>query len=255
MLSPDDVTPYDFVPGTMTASSIATVNGADSWFGLLPRVIYPPLRMALQWIGEMTLGKELADQQELSSLRATGLFARLSGRVILVNNVFGLEYARSLPPNVVMVGPMLEKKWQASVSVARREYVQQLSAADAAWLSHSENGRITPVIWVSMGTIAPLNQRQVLELFTAFERGTREGLFRVLWKLDPSDHGFLPPTMPPSQHLRVTTWVSSQLGVLAHEATQVFLSHCGINSVHESVYIGTKLLCIPILADQAGQSR
>jgi UDP:flavonoid glycosyltransferase YjiC (YdhE family) len=41
------------------------------------------------------------------------------------------------------------------------------------------------------------------------------------------------------------------MGVLAHAATKVFLSHCGINSVHESVYLATKLLCIPILADQA----
>lgn len=251
MMSPDDVAPYDFVPGVMTASSISTVSGPESGYGLLLRTIYPPLRVFIRWIGELTTGAELEAEQKRVGVKPTGLFTRLAGKVVLVNNVFGLEYARSLTPNVVLVGPMLEKKWQP-LTQARAEYVNELSIEDKSWLDwRSSSGGTLPVIWVSMGTIAPLNMRQVNELYTTFALGVRSGKFRVLWKLDPSDHKYLPTHLPDSNMLRITTWVSSQLGVLAHEATQIFISHCGINSVHESVYIGTKLLCIPILADQA----
>lgn len=257
MLSPDDVAPYDFIPGTMTATSIAAYNGSHSWYGLLARVVYPPLRIALRYVAAVTAERALHVQQALSNLPATHLFSRLSARLILVNNVFGLEYPRSIPPNVVMVGPMLDKKWKHDVSLAREEYRGELSSEDEAWLAlpaASKDAPAPPVIWVSMGTIAPLNERQVRELYVAFDSGVRRGLFRVLWKLDSSDHRFLPPAdaLPPSSQMRVVTWISSQLGVLAHPATQLFLSHCGINSVHESVYLEKKLLCIPILADQAG---
>lgn len=258
MLSPDDAAPYDFVPGVMTATSIAAHNSTQGWYGLLNRVLYPPLRVVLRYVAAVTAGRLLNRQQELSGLAPTPLFARMSSRLILVNNVFGLEYARPLPPNVVLVGPMLDKVWKSDVEQARAEYRTELSREDSEWLAlHADaagaDANSLPVIWVSMGTIAPLNERQVTEMFVAFERGTRLGHFRVLWKLDPSDHPFLPSTLPPQAQLRVLTWVSSQLGVLAHPATQIFISHCGINSVHESVYLEKKLLCIPILADQAGQ--
>lgn len=252
MLSPDDVAPYDFVPGTMTASSIKTVSGPDTAYGLIQRAIYPPLRVLIRQLGESASGQLLRDQQSAVGLTPTQLFTRLSGKVILVNNVFGLEYPRATPPNVILVGPMLERGFKSNAHIANEEYRTSLSPSDEAWLSWKTPAGVTlPVIWVSMGTIAPLNDRQVGEMLAAFTSGVATGRFRVLWKLDAADQKLLPSDMPDTNLLRVTTWVSSQLGTLAHPATRVFISHCGINSVHESVYLGTTLLCIPILADQA----
>jgi polyene glycosyltransferase len=250
MLSPDDVPPYDFIPGTMTAASIQTVNSRETWWGLGPRLLYPPIRMLLRAVVELTAGKELGEHQKAAGLEPSGIFTRFTGHLILVNNVFGLEYARNLPPNVVLVGPMLEKRWHSHHTQARDEYGQQLSEEDSRWLESSKG---VPVVWVSMGTISPLNERQVVELYTAFREGALSGRFRVLWKLDQKDHAYLPDAKerPSEERLKVTTWVSSQLGVLGHHSTALFLSHCGINSVHESIYLGTPLLCIPILADQA----
>jgi len=53
-----------------------------------------------------------------------------------------------------------------------------------------------------------------------------------------------------SSSFRLTRWVSSQIEVLAHKNTKIFISHCGINSAHQSIYFGTLLICIPFFADQ-----
>jgi UDP:flavonoid glycosyltransferase YjiC (YdhE family) len=50
--------------------------------------------------------------------------------------------------------------------------------------------------------------------------------------------------------VRIEPWVASQIGVLAHPNVGVFVSHCGINSVHESLYAGTPIVGLPMLADQ-----
>jgi hypothetical protein len=233
--------------------------------------LYPPLRVLLRYMAAVLFESELHKQQSLAGVVPTAFFSRMSGRLLLVNGAFGLEYARPLPPNVIMVGHMSEKPWRNDVHQARKEYEEELSEEDRRWLESpvvapssatiastgsanaAVDGSTMPVIWVSMGTISPLNERQVLAMYSAFERGTRAGHFRVLWKLERRDHAFLPPVSarPAPDRLRLVDWVSSQLGVLAHPATHLFISHCGINSVHESVYLEKGLLCIPILADQA----
>ena len=56
-----------------------------------------------------------------------------------------------------------------------------------------------------------------------------------------------------SRALRAVPWVSSQLGVLSHRNTHIFISHCGINSASETALAAggrVQLLCIPMFGDQ-----
>lgn len=256
MLSPDVVAPYDFVPGTMTAQSLSLFSGPGSGFGLVARVVYPLARVLIRLIASFTNDKVLHQQLELAGLEVGNktVFNRMAGRLVLINGFFGLEYSRPVTPNVVLVGPMLNRPWRNQVHQAREEFITALSQEDKTWLELTPSS--VPVVWVSMGTISPLNQRQVIAMYAALSQGAREGRFRVLWKLEKSLHQYLPSAAdrPSDDQMKIVVWVSSQLGVLAHPHTKVFLSHCGINSVHESVYLEKKLLCIPILADQAGES-
>ena len=69
-----------------------------------------------------------------------------------------------------------------------------------------------------------------------------------MWKLDQSHVLQLPPLS--MSNFRFVKWISSPLGFLAHPKVDLFISHCGINSVHESIWLGTSILCIPIIGDQ-----
>jgi hypothetical protein len=44
--------------------------------------------------------------------------------------------------------------------------------------------------------------------------------------------------------------VPSQLALMQLPALRLFISHCGINSAHESLFFAKPLLCVPLFADQ-----
>jgi UDP:flavonoid glycosyltransferase YjiC (YdhE family) len=72
--------------------------------------------------------------------------------------------------------------------------------------------------------------------------------FRTLWILRPDQASRLPSARPPT--LRVLDWGPSPAAVLSHPNVKVFVSHCGINSVYESIHAGTPIVGIPMFADQ-----
>jgi MGT family glycosyltransferase len=78
--------------------------------------------------------------------------------------------------------------------------------------------------------------------------GLSSDTFRVVWVVRPTLLEGIPPDLP--ETIRVEPWVPSQRAVLEHPNVRVFVSHCGINSAHESLAAGTPLVGIPLFADQ-----
>jgi hypothetical protein len=81
---------------------------------------------------------------------------------------------------------------------------------------------------------------------------------RILWSISNSSHHGGPDAMelygvPPffTRHKGILAlpWVS-QPAVLAHPAVKLFLSHCGLGSVHESLVAGKPIIGLPFNADQ-----
>src|SRR5262249_30897627 len=72
--------------------------------------------------------------------------------------------------------------------------------------------------------------------------------FRTLWVVPSDLLKLLPPKLPAS--IRVEHWVPSQLAVLQHPNVRAFVSHCGTNSVQESVHAGTPIVGIPLFGAQ-----
>ena len=72
--------------------------------------------------------------------------------------------------------------------------------------------------------------------------------FRALWILASDQTVHLPAPLRPG--VRVLEWGPPPLAVLGHPNVAVFVSHCGINSVHESVRAGTPIVGLPMFADQ-----
>jgi MGT family glycosyltransferase len=108
-----------------------------------------------------------------------------------------------------------------------------------AWLTTGP-----PVVYVSLGTLAVAPPEQLEKMVAAFSGDA----FRVLWFLKDAQAARLPSPLPST--IRILDWGPPPLAILAHPNVKAFISHCGINSVHESLHAGTPIIGIPMLADQ-----
>jgi len=146
---------------------------------------------------------------------------------MLVCTTFGVELARPLPARIQMVGPILPRNSQS------------LDPELQAWLDEPAKA---PVVFMSFGTLSCLEPWQVRALLEALAQEP----VRVLWALRESEQRLL-PSIP--THMRICVFLPQQT-VLAHAAVQCFVSHCGMNSVSESLYFAKPLLALPIFGDQ-----
>ncbi|CAM0903416.1 unnamed protein product [Alopecurus aequalis] len=122
--------------------------------------------------------------------------------------------------------------------------------------------RQTPasVLYVSFGTTSSLRAEQIEELAAAL-RGSKQ---RFIWVLRDADRGDIFAEAGESRHekllseftrdteetgLVIIGW-APQLEILAHAATAAFMSHCGWNSIMESLSHGKPILAWPMHCDQ-----
>jgi UDP:flavonoid glycosyltransferase YjiC (YdhE family) len=209
--------PADHLPLLFSGRSRAQVKWWD-------RLAAPMLRTVGNVMAGATVGRDLNRQRQSRGLAAVDIHERQRDTTILVNGAFGLEYERPLPANVHMVGVMLPPAPPA------------LGADEAAWLADGP-----PVIYCNLGTLAVAPTGQIDKMADAFNRGP----WRVLWTLRPRDRW---PVVAP--HVRLVEWGSPPMAVTSHPNVRVFVSHCGINSVHESITAGVPLVGLPMFADQ-----
>jgi UDP:flavonoid glycosyltransferase YjiC (YdhE family) len=219
MVSEALLPPAAGVPLMLTGRSRATLSFID-------RAMYHPLRL----LG-VTMARRLA-RRALEPVRAArGLppadpIMRAAGRRVLVNTAFGIEYERPLPPEIHLVGPMLDDEDPG------------LTPELDAWVSAGP-----PVVFGNLGTLAA----PAAAFVTALARGLDDAAFRTLLVLRGEAADIARRTSP---GLRIESWVPSQMAVLRHPNTRAFVSHCGVNSVHEAVICGVPIVGIPLFADQ-----
>lgn len=212
--------PAPQVPLLMSGQSIHRI-------GAVQAALDPIIRRLMFAVLSHTVGRQYHALRSSRQLPTVGLDDALRRVLILVNGAFGLEYPRPLPPNVEMVGPMLSAD------------VPALPPELAGWLANGP-----PVVYVNLGTVSIASAPQLASMASAITAGD----WRALWVMKPAQAALLPGPLPDS--VRITNWVPSPRAVLAHPNVRVFLTHCGINSVHESLVAGTPIVGIPMLADQ-----
>ncbi|PWA56053.1 UDP-glucuronosyl/UDP-glucosyltransferase [Artemisia annua] len=157
-----------------------------------------------------------------------------------------------LPP-VYPVGPIIDHdgpvKWHANRS--SHEKINE-------WLDQQPS---LSVVFLCFGSMGSLNRAQLLEIATGLERTG----YRFLWaireppkrKLElPNDYENLDDKLFPDGFLNRTAgrglvcgWVS-QVSVLAHKAIGGFVSHCGWNSILESIWYGVPIAAWPLYGEQ-----
>ena len=116
------------------------------------------------------------------------------------------------------------------------------------WLDKFSDGS---VLYVCFGSQIQLNQPQIEALATGLERSNT----RFMWVVKSNEwvpHGFEERVV--NRGLVVKGW-APQVKILSHKAIGGFLSHCGWNSVLESIVAGVMVLCWPMEADQFVNAR
>lgn len=120
------------------------------------------------------------------------------------------------------------------------------------------------VVYVSFGSQNTIGSSQMKELAKGLEKSEKpfvwvvrpplgfdmKGEFRKEWLPD----GFEERMRETKQGLIVKNW-APQLEILSHKSTAVFLSHCGWNSIMESLSRGVPIVAWPLGAEQVYNSK
>ena len=170
---------------------------------------------------------------------------------ILVNTVLELEshvidsFVDGTTPPVYTVGPLLNSNHGDDQKVIR-------------WLDDQPP---SSVLFLCFGSIGALNKDQVKNIAISLENSG----YHFLWTLrrpppkgtiaDTSDYTDFKQVLPQefldrtSKIGKIIRWVP-QAAVLAHPAIGGFISHCGWNSILESIWYGVPIATWPMFAEQ-----
>jgi UDP:flavonoid glycosyltransferase YjiC (YdhE family) len=116
------------------------------------------------------------------------------------------------------------------------------------WLNSKANNS---VIYVNFGSIAVMTPQQLVELGW----GLANSKFMFLWIIRPDsvvgESMILPPEFVEETKGRglITSWCPQE-EVLNHSSIGGFLTHCGWNSIIESICAGVPMICCPFFSDQ-----
>ncbi|KAK4752174.1 hypothetical protein SAY87_020972 [Trapa incisa] len=200
------------------------------------------------------------------SLRQTGRACKASA---VIFNTFEpldrdvLEALSTVLPRIYPVGPLnlllSQEQLPASSRVSKTATVGGGGASfweeDRECLEWLESRKPKSVIYVNFGSIAVATAQQLVE----FAWGIANSGQNFLWVIRPDLMARgkpLPTEFTDVTRGRglVTSWVPQE-EVLGHPSIGGFLTHCGWNSILESISNGVPMLCWPFGADQPTNCR
>nr|KYP63086.1 Kaempferol 3-O-beta-D-galactosyltransferase [Cajanus cajan] len=118
------------------------------------------------------------------------------------------------------------------------------------WLDKQK--KRSSVAYVSFGTVVTPPPHEVVAVAEALEASG----FPFLWSLKEHLKGLLPKGFleRTKEHGKVVSW-APQTQVLGHGSVGVFVTHCGSNSVFESMCNGVPMICRPFFGDHGLSGR
>jgi hypothetical protein len=147
------------------------------------------------------------------------------------------RWNREIPLKMWPVGPLC---------LASEPVVGTLDPEISDWLD-SRLAMDRPVLYVAFGSQADPSRAQLEEVATGLDRSDVDFLWVVRSKWfdqeNPFENRF-------GERGKVVRGFVNQLGVLSHKAIKGFFSHCGWNSVLESISMGVPILAYPMAAEQ-----
>ncbi|KDP31328.1 hypothetical protein JCGZ_11704 [Jatropha curcas] len=148
--------------------------------------------------------------------------------------------ADDLLPNVIPVGPLLSSNNSSG----------SFFSQDSSCLTWLDKHPLQSVIYIAFGSTTKFNQQQFEELAIGLELIGKP----FLWVVRPDFTNWMTTEYFDNLQKRVgnigklVEW-APQEKVLSHPSISFFLTHCGYNSVLESISLGVPMLCWPYYAD------
>ena len=152
-----------------------------------------------------------------------------SGHDIIVGSSMRLDPYRRPHYNVHLTGP-----------IVRQDVGEEIDHELRNWLNE-HSGK--PVVYVAFGTLAALTESEL----NAIIKGLQGVEASVLWSASSMQE--MIPRMPIAHSFKVREFLP-QSAVLKHPAVKLFITHCGMNGMIESLYSGKPVLAIPFFGDQ-----
>ncbi|XP_057845976.1 anthocyanidin 3-O-glucosyltransferase 7 [Cryptomeria japonica] len=207
----------------------------------------PPLRSAhLPWLygGEYMFRHGIRMGKESAKIKW-----------ILFNTFYELEPGvaddLSKEVGVYPIGPLISPEFLDDDRTISTMATPSFWEDDMECLEWLEKQDKQSVVYVAFGSVAIWNNRQVEEIALGLEATQRP----FLWVVRSDGMNGVGTVLPAGFLDRVrdrgfiVSW-APQLEVLSHPSIACFVSHCGWNSVQESIAMGVPMLCWPYFADQ-----
>ncbi|OWM77192.1 hypothetical protein CDL15_Pgr028829 [Punica granatum] len=107
------------------------------------------------------------------------------------------------------------------------------------------------VLYINFGSVAFLTSQQLIEFAMGIANSKHPFLWIIRADLVNGDSAILPPEFNEKTKGRafIVAWCPQEK-VLNHPSVRGFLTHCGWNSVTESMSAGVPMLCWPYFSDQ-----
>ncbi|KAM6578205.1 hypothetical protein CsatB_030042 [Cannabis sativa] len=169
---------------------------------------------------------------------------------IIVNSFEGLEahgansFNNGETPPIYMVGPVVNFKGQPHSST---DHVQNNRIFK--WLDEQPQ---SSVVFLCFGSVGTFDASQLREIASGLECSGH----RFLWSIRVQQPTIIDEILPEgflerigSKGMICNEW-APQVEVLAHNAVGGFVSHCGWNSILESLWYGVPIVTWPVYAEQ-----
>ncbi|CAE7579436.1 UGT2B20 [Symbiodinium natans] len=172
--------------------------------------------------------------------------------LVIILSHWGLDRPRPLPPRAVLVGPVEDYTVKLQQMPALNRRVEE-------WLQADNSS----IVYISFGTNVKPKEKVVRTLLKAAEAMED---FRFLWDAHEEEvEALLAPSLSTASdgQAHVAALPANvlfapgvpQLGVLASGRISSFVTHCGLNSVHEALHFGVPMLGLPFVGDQMVTAR
>ncbi|KNA14824.1 hypothetical protein SOVF_103920 [Spinacia oleracea] len=164
---------------------------------------------------------------------------------------------------MITIGPLIPSAYSDMIDPYDASYGCDLFERSREYLAWLENKAEKSVIYVSFGSMAVIKRKQFEEILHGLDLTGRP----YLWVVRPITHnkvmgdedevviddilknGLGPFGGSPLEKGLIVPWCC-QVEVLSHPSIGCFVTHCGWNSILESLVIGVPMIGVPQISDQ-----